>query len=92
MAMESLSKVADRDHSLVQPVACDLLSALCALLEAQVSGPVKLAAEDLVGSCLGVSRGAEAAVETLDSMNASAAVKQAATLGMLKKVATRRNK
>ena len=35
---------------------------------------------------------AEAAVETLDSMNASAAVKQAATLGMLKKVATRRNK
>ena len=87
--MESVARVAEKDCQLLAPILADLLVLLANLLE-HTSGPTKISAEDLVGSCLGIVEGPERAFETLKSLpRVEAVVNQQVTLSVLKRVSGR---
>ena len=87
--MESVARVAEKDCQLLAPILADLLVLLANLLE-HTSGPTKISAEDLVGSCLGIAEGPERAFETLKSLpRVEAVVNQQVTLSVLKRVSGR---
>ena len=78
-----------KDCQLLAPILADLLVLLANLLE-HTSGPTKISAEDLVGSCLGIVEGPERAFETLKSLpRVEAVVNQQVTLSVLKRVSGR---